>query len=91
MRERLPIIKDLKSLGIIGENNKGFLAFPTGKAEKQDVVDAENADRRIVYKSIAKKTGATAEIVGQRRAIQIFENALPGEWLQDQGGNWIQK
>lgn len=91
MRKRLPIINDLKARGILGENNKGYLAFPTGKQERQDVVESENTDRRIVYESIAQKTGATPEIVGKRRAIQIFENAGPGEWFQDKTGKWFQK
>ncbi len=91
MRKRLPVINDLKARGILGENNQGYLAFPTGKKESQQVVDAENSDRRIVYESIAQKTGTTPEIVGQRRAIQIFENAGPGEWFQDKAGKWFRK
>jgi hypothetical protein len=33
----------------------------------------------------------TADVVGRRRALQIAENAKPGEWLQDAGGKWVQK
>lgn len=91
MLSRLPAINDLKSRGIIGENNKGYLDFPAGKKEKQDLIEAENADRRIAYEILAAKTGATAEIVGQRRAIQIAEKAESGEWLQDAKGTWYRK
>ena len=91
MAERLPVIMELKQKGLVGENNLGLLEFVGAAREKTDVVEAENKDRQIVYKAIAKKTGTTPEIVGQRRAKQIAENAKGGEWLQDEAGQWKQK
>jgi uncharacterized protein len=91
MHNRLPEIVDLKTRGVIGENNQGYLEFRSGTREKEDVVNAENKDRRAVYDGIAKKTGTTADLVGQRRALQIAEKAESGEWLQDQSGKWYQK
>ena len=91
MLERLPAITDLKARGIIGEDNQGYLAFMKGKNEKKEVVDAENTDRKLVYGAIAKKQGTTADLVGQRRALQIAEKADPGEWLQKADGTWHKK
>ena len=91
MAERLPAIMELKQKGIVGENNQGLLEFVGAEKEKTDVVEAENKDRQVVYKAIAKKTGTTPEIVGQRRARQIAENAKSGEWLQDEAGQWKQR
>ena len=91
MKNRLPVINELKTKGIVGEDNKGFLQFVGAKKEKQDVVSAENNDRLTIYKAIAKQTGSTPEAVGQRRAIQIAKTANPGDWLQDANGNWYQK
>ncbi len=91
MRERLPILVDLKARGVVGENNQGFLELLKGQTEKQNVVAAENQDRKTIYAQIAKKTGTEIQVVGQRRAIQIAEKAGPGEWLQDGSGNWRQK
>jgi uncharacterized protein YdbL (DUF1318 family) len=91
MKNRLPVIKELKAEGIVGEDNKGYLQFVGGKKAKTDVVAAENKDRETVYTAIAKQQGTTAELVGKRRALQIFKKAEPGEWIQDAGGNWIQK
>jgi len=91
MEKRLPIIIELKSKGIIGENNMGYLQFIGGKREKEDIVQAENQDRRKVYESIAKKEGTKIEQVGQRRALQIASKARKGEWLQDQNGKWYKK
>lgn len=91
MKNRLPIIVDLKARGVVGENNKGYLEMLKGQTEKKDVVQAENRDRQSIYEHIAKKTGATADVVGQRRAIQIAEKASPGEWIQDAAGKWYKK
>ena len=91
MKNRLPVIKKLKAQGIVGEDNKGYLQFVGGNKAKADVVAAENKDRKTVYTAIAKQQGTTAELVGKRRALQITKKAAPGEWVQDAGGNWIQK
>ena len=91
MKNRLPVIKELKAQGIVGEDKKGYLQFVGGNKTKADVGSAENKDRKTVYTAIAKQQGTTAELVGKRRALQIAKKANPGEWVQDAGGNWIQK
>lgn len=91
MKNRLPVINGLKAKGIIGENNKGFLDFRTSKKENADAVSAENTDRSAVYAAIAKQHKTTPELVGKRRALQIAQNARPGEWVQDKEGKWLKK
>ena len=92
MQERLPTVVQLKSEGIVGENNMGFLEFVPGAAIKmQDIVGDENKDRKMVYEAIGRQQNTTAELVGKRRAIQIAERAVPGEWLQDGSGKWYKK
>jgi len=91
MIERLPVIKALKDKGLVGENNKGYLEFVGKKKEKADVIKAENKDRKLVYGAIAKQQGATVQVVGKHRAIQIANKAQAGEWLQDANGKWYQK
>ncbi|NNG00110.1 MAG: YdbL family protein [Desulfobacteraceae bacterium] len=91
IKARLPEIIKLKAKGILGENNQGYLEFVGAAKEKEDVVAAENKDRRTVYAAIAKKTGAPIENVGMRRAIQLADKAKPGEWIQDKAGKWKQK
>jgi len=91
MKNRLPVIKELKAQGVVGEDNKGYLQFVGGKQAKPDVVAAENKDRQTVYAAIAKQQGTTAELVGQRRALQIAKRANKGEWVQDSSGKWIKK
>ena len=91
MRDRLADIVELKTSGVVGENNQGYLEYLPGKSGKKEIVDSENADRRLVYQAIAKQEGIAVEHVGKRRAIQIGEKAKSGEWLQNEKGQWDQK
>ena len=88
MKERLPLVNDLKAREIVGENNKGYLEFLGSKREKEDVVLQENRDREKVYRAIAKQQGTTVKHVGERRALQIADIAKPGDWIQDKTGTW---
>ena len=92
MQQRLPTIVNLKSAGLIGENNKGYLEYVPGAAVGQaGVVSAENNDREAVYSAIAKQQGTTVQLVGERRAIQIGQKASSGSWLQNASGKWYRK
>jgi uncharacterized protein YdbL (DUF1318 family) len=91
MQERLPAVVELKKAGIVGENAQGYLEFVGADKKGEDIVTAENDDRKKVYEAIAKQSETTIELVGQRRAKQIAEKADPGEWLKDEAGKWYQK
>ena len=91
MAERLPAIEALKNKGVIGENNKGFLEFRTNDKSQAQLVQAENADRATVYQMIASKQGASAQLVGERRAIMIAEKGAAGQWYQKPDGSWYRK
>lgn len=91
MQERLPSIVELKKAGVVGENNLGYLEFVGADKKGEDIVTAENDDRKKVYEAIAKQSETTVELVGQRRAKQIAEKADPGEWIKDDTGKWYQK
>ena len=92
MKQRKPTIDKLKSESLVGENNKGYLAFVPGAAPKEEsTVSAENKDREAVYTAIAKQQGATPKVVGERRAAQIGQKASSGSWLQDPSGKWYKK
>jgi uncharacterized protein len=92
MQQRLPTIVQLKSDGIVGENNQGYLEFVPGAAQKMDnIVAEENSDRKMVYEAIAKQQNTSADLVGRRRAIQIGQRAAAGEWLQNDSGKWFKK
>ena len=93
MINRLPAIAAMKSKGLAGEDNRGYLAAVSSQlsAADQAVIDAENADRKVVYEAIAQKTGATADLVGKQRAKQLAEQAAAGEYIMDVNGTWKKK
>ncbi|NOY23493.1 MAG: YdbL family protein [Acidobacteria bacterium] len=91
MRQRLPAIMGMKDQGLIGENNRGYLEYRSSNRPNQQVVNAENTDRRQVYQMIAQKTGSSPEIVGKQRAAQIAKRAPKGHWLQAPDGRWYRK
>lgn len=91
MKQRLPVIVDLKIKGIIGENNKGYLAFVTDKRAHEDVIASENNDRKMIYEHIAKQQKAPLELVEERRAKQIADRAKPGEFIRKPDGSWYKK
>ena len=92
MKARQPAIESLWAEAKIGENNQGFVeARADLSGEDQELVQAENSDRKIVYQAIARATESTAEQVGVQRAAQISKRAAEGLWLQDAGGKWYRK
>ena len=92
MQKRLPAINALLKRGVVGEGNNGYLAvLGTLTEDEQKLVDAENKDRKTVYGAIARQQGATVELVGQRRALQIAERAPAGTRIQNAEGKWQTK
>jgi len=93
MRERQPKIEALKKQGAIGEDNRGYVTLRESDAiadgekknEAQQLIAAENADRKNLYREIATDnadqnvTLTTVErIFAQRRLMR----ASPGEVFQ---------
>lgn len=91
MVARIPAINALKDQGAIGENNKGYLEYRSGNKPQQKTVNDENGDRGKVYGAIAKKQGAKAALVGQRRAQMIAQKGKKGHWFQKSDGSWYKK
>ena len=91
MIERRTVIASLIKDGVIGETHDGFLAFRENRKDGKDLVEAENADRRAVYATIAKEQGTTPDFVGRRRAAQIAAKAKPGTWFRDENKTWRRK
>ncbi len=92
MKKRQPAITALLQAGSVGEASSGYLAIRGDlSAADKAVVEAENADRKVIYEAIARKEKTTVQLVGERRAKQISERVKSGTWLQDSLGNWKQK
>lgn len=91
MKSRLPVIADLKTKGIIGEDNQGYLAYVGTKRSQEDVIAAENQDRKAVYTYFAQQQNTSLSVVEQIQAKRKAEKANPGEYIQNAGGQWVKK
>jgi uncharacterized protein len=91
MVQRLPLLDQLKTKGVVGENSRGMMELRGGDVEAGDAVAAENRDRGIVYAEIAKQTRTSVEQVARVRARQIAAASAPGVWLQKEDGTWYKK
>ena len=89
--KRLGEIRQLKQAGTVGETSEGYLDFVEGRSAKAGaVVDDENADRKALYRLIAKETRTTPAKVAERAGKRNFERARAGEYLKE-GGKWKKK
>ncbi len=91
MKERLPVIAQLKTQGIVGENNRGYLDFVGNTKTHEALVAQENQDRKTVYAHIAKQQNTSVSVVEKNRALQLIERAAPGTYVQMPDGTWMQK
>jgi uncharacterized protein YdbL (DUF1318 family) len=90
-KERYPQVQELKKAGIVGETSDGYLDYVKKKdAKAADLVDAENADRKTLYESIAKEKGTTVDLVAAQAAKRNFTKAADGEYLKEDG-TWRKK
>ena len=88
MKQRLPVIADLKAKGIIGEDNQGYLGFVTSEKPHQGVIAAENKDREMIYMHFAKQQKTTVNVVEKIQANRKAERTKTGEFFQNQDGSW---
>lgn len=102
MAARAGSVGKFKEAGQVGEGRDGLLAIRTmeglGLGDKkgiEDLVAAENADRRALYKEILSANGLTDGEAGRvmAQAAQARRaSAAPNHFVQDpQTGGWIQK
>lgn len=92
MEQRISDVNAIKNKGVAGENNRGYLEARGAPASAdQQVMQAENADRRQVYAAIAAETGSSTDEVGRQRAVQLAGLARPGQWVQGADGSWRKK
>jgi uncharacterized protein len=91
MKERLPVIAELKKQGIVGENNRGYLEFVGSSTRHETLIAQENQDRKTIYTHIAAQQNTQLVVVEKNRAVQLAERAAPGTYVQRPDGTWIQK
>ena len=78
-----------KLQGRIGETIDGYVAAVKGGGD--NLIEAENADRRKLYQLLTKKEGISVDEVARTAGARNFRNASPEEWLRGPDGQWVQK
>jgi len=90
-RARYSRVQELKRRGIAGENILGFLEIRSrATASQKKLVQAENEDRKIIYRETAREKGVPVAEVKRGFGAVLRERAKPGMWIETVQG-WVQK
>lgn len=92
-RARFDNLADLKSKGMVGEDDRGYVKALVSAPEVEGVVEAENKDRTIVYTTIAGQNNLAGEIATIEKVFAEVQRdkAKPGEKIQADSGQWVTK
>jgi hypothetical protein len=92
-RDRRAQLSSYEAKGMIGENNSGFVMIREAQAAPagaQEIVNAENSDRTIIYQNVAKKNGSSVEEVQNLYAKRLQADAPSGTPVETENG-WVVK
>jgi uncharacterized protein YdbL (DUF1318 family) len=93
-KERFSELKELKAKGFVGENNRGYVEVMGGGTEVSVLVNAENADRKVVYLAIVEQNQLGERLLPTVESIFAGvqrDKAAAGEKIQDPRGSWVTK
>jgi uncharacterized protein YdbL (DUF1318 family) len=96
-RGRVGEIDQLKARGCVGETNRGLIEARPGQGCPGTVgqlVSAENADREFIYRTLMQQNNIPASDAARVHAAFAKANrdrAKPGEWVQQDNGQWVKK
>jgi uncharacterized protein YdbL (DUF1318 family) len=96
-RARNGQIEPWKARGCIGETNRGLVEARPGQGcsgEVGQLVAAENGDRQYIYQTLMQQNNipaSDAPRVGAAFAKANHDRAKPGEWIQQENGQWVKR
>ena len=93
-RARFDEVRAYKDQGVIGENNQGYLELLSEDAGAKTLVQAENNDRRLIYKAIVEQNNlAESELERVEKAFAQVQRdkATAGDKIQNSDGQWVSK
>lgn len=92
-KSRFDQLRDLKNKGLVGENNHGYVEALSDDPSSKALVDAENKDRRFIYKTIEDQNNLTEamDIIEEVFAQVQRDKANPGDKIQEDNGQWVNK
>lgn len=92
-RGRFEELKNLKAQGIVGENNRGYAEVLGDDSSARTLVENENADRGVIYKTIEVQNNLSGalETIEKVFAQVQRDKASPGDKIQTEDGRWVTK
>jgi len=90
-KDRLGELSSWEAKGVIGENKNGLVEIRNSQGADSaagQIVAGENADRMIIYQSVANKNGTSVEEVQKLYAKRLQANAPAGTPVETQDGAW---
>ena len=92
-RDRFDELRQLKSAGALGENNKGYVEVLQAQGNATTIADAENKDRRVIYQTIAEQNGLEDALSTIEKVFSQVQHdkAESGDKVQDEDGQWVAK
>lgn len=90
-KDRLAELSSWQAKGVIGENKNALVEIrnPQGvDSAVSRIVDGENADRMIIYQSVAKKNGTSVEEVQKLYAKRLQTDAPSGTPIETADSAW---
>lgn len=93
MRDRYPALQEAKNNGLVGEAWTGLVALVDAGASSdvQALANAENSDRRALFRIIAEETSASIEEVARQNRIRMYRLAEDDHFLQGKDRQWVRK
>lgn len=93
MRDRHSALIEAKDKGLVGEAWTGLagLVKPDAPDGVQSLVEAENNDRKELFKIIAGETGTSVQEVARQNRIRMYRLAKDQHFVQDANRSWVQK
>ena len=93
MKQRHAALLQAKDNGLVGEAWNGLVALVRDGAPQQvqNLVRAENEDRKMLFKIIADETGTSVPEVAMQNRIRMYRLAEEDHFVQDQDRNWVRK
>jgi uncharacterized protein YdbL (DUF1318 family) len=85
-----------KALGLLGENNRGFITIlkPSLQPNEKALVEAENRSRKFIYNTVVAQNHLGPEglvKVEKEFAKTRHERARKGDLIQKPSGKWVRK
>lgn len=85
-KDRREQLSSFEETGAIGETRLGMVVVKKSSGDIQPIVDAENADRKVIYQAVANKNGSSVDEVARLYAKRLQNDAPSGTPIETDDG-----